>query len=262
MRILVIIPKEWCGKQGLPLLFSLIPQISPANIAPLFMSKFIKISIAAKMLGASLNGVRHMISIHRLVGRKVVQGNREVWEVDIDSVENCKKTYTRRTPTKGVQIRKIRGKYYAPNGYVMIYTPSHPNARCDGYVYEHTLVAEEALGRLLLKGEVVDHINSIRFDNRKENLRVYPDQGTHKRAEYFKPLINRGGDPKVSKLCTGCDKIQPRSHFRPYSHYVDGIELYCQDCRQVAKAEIVKEAQYLYGRREIVGMSFSQISMN
>ncbi len=45
----------------------------------------------------------------------------------------------------------------------------------------HRLVAEQILGRKLLPGEVVHHINSDKRDNRPENIMVFKNQAEHAR---------------------------------------------------------------------------------
>lgn len=65
------------------------------------------------------------------------------------------------------------------NGYNMIYMPQHHRANKDGFVYEHIVVAEEKLGRLLYDEEVVHHINHIRNDNSPDNLMVFATGSDH-----------------------------------------------------------------------------------
>lgn len=64
------------------------------------------------------------------------------------------------------------GRFTDRKGYIYVRAPDHPNANAVGYVFEHRLVMERVLGRLLAPDEVVHHINGIRDDNRPENLQV------------------------------------------------------------------------------------------
>lgn len=80
------------------------------------------------------------------------------------------------------------GRTTDKDGYVLIYMPDHPRARRLGrreprYVLEHILVMEEKLGRPLRPGEVVHHINSVRDDNRPENLQSFLSNADHLRHE-------------------------------------------------------------------------------
>ena len=62
------------------------------------------------------------------------------------------------------------GRRTTSNGYIEVRCPEHPRARRNGYIYEHVLVAEQALGRYLKDGEHVHHLNGIKTDNRPQNF--------------------------------------------------------------------------------------------
>lgn len=79
---------------------------------------------------------------------------------------------------KGVK-RKTGNTVHAGGGYITEHEPHHPRAGDNGYVYQHVLIAERTLGKLLPLKAVVHHINGVRDDNRPENLVVCEDQAYH-----------------------------------------------------------------------------------
>lgn len=67
------------------------------------------------------------------------------------------------------------------NGYIEIYIPQHPNARANGTMLEHRLVAEEKLGRYLKPEETVHHLDENRTNNNPDNLIVFRTTADHTR---------------------------------------------------------------------------------
>lgn len=72
------------------------------------------------------------------------------------------------------------GRTTSGTGYVYTYAPDHPNATEAGYVMEHRLVIEAAIGRHLEPHEEVHHRNHVRDDNRLENLQLTSGVAEHR----------------------------------------------------------------------------------
>lgn len=61
----------------------------------------------------------------------------------------------------------------------MVWKPEHPRAYDDGCIYEHILVAEEKLGRVLKNEEYVHHKDECKTNNNPENLMVFDSNSSH-----------------------------------------------------------------------------------
>ena len=89
-----------------------------------------------------------------------------------------KKGWFKKGQTLGFKNSRWKGGKIKHSNYVLIHAPNHPH-NSYGYVREHRLVMEKHLGRYLIKGEVVHHINHIKNDNRIENLMLFSNQSKH-----------------------------------------------------------------------------------
>lgn len=67
------------------------------------------------------------------------------------------------------------------NGYIMIFSPDHPNKDKNGYYRKHRLIMEKHLGRYLDKQEVVHHIDGDKKNNHLSNLLLLPNESEHKK---------------------------------------------------------------------------------
>ena len=103
------------------------------------------------------------------------------------------------------------GRIIDKDGYALLWTPGHPNARRHThYVFEHRLVMEEVIGRALEPGEVVHHRNANRLDNRPENLRLFARNADHLRHELTGRVPNWTPEGKAKLLRLAEAKRRPR----------------------------------------------------
>ena len=93
-------------------------------------------------------------------------------------------------------------------GYVRVHVPGHHRANANGYVYEHLLVAEAALGRPLCEPHQVHHVSPPRSDNRGCNLVICEDQAYHMLIERRQKALDECGHADWAR-CEYCGEYSP-----------------------------------------------------
>ena len=124
---------------------------------------------------------------------------------------------------------------YICGGYRVVLCPDHPRVldKRTGYVFEHVLIAEKALGRPLEKKHPVHHHNEIRSDNRNQNLVICEDKRYHHLLHRRRRVLLRGGDPNTDKICQTCQKIENVSQFSRSRRTGDGLSGQCRACQSI-----------------------------
>jgi hypothetical protein len=111
--------------------------------------------------------------------------------------------------------------------------PDHPRANKGGYVPEHVLVVENAMGKPLRSGAIPHHANGDPADNRNENLVACHNQAHHMLIHARARIVRAGGRPSLHKICCGCDTLLLKKHFYPNPTTWDGVTSLCRECQRI-----------------------------
>ncbi len=118
-------------------------------------------------------------------------------------------------------------------GYPTLLMPDHPRSNSNGYVLEHIVVAEKALGKPLPPMASVHHINEDRGDCRNQNLVICQDEAYHRMIHARMNIVKAGGNPDRDKVCGRCKRPVPRTDFNKCAARGDGLHDYCKACVKI-----------------------------
>jgi hypothetical protein len=123
-----------------------------------------------------------------------------------------------------------------PKFYIKVLRPEHPRGIANGYVDEHILVAERALGRCLPETAEVHHVNRIRQDNSGSNLVICENKKFHRLLHAREDRLNDTGDLNLRR-CSNCSVVQVLDNFNSDPNNWDGRCGICKSCRTIKRRE-------------------------
>lgn len=105
--------------------------------------------------------------------------------------------------------------------YVVVYQPDHPRAGSKGFVLEHLLVAEKALGRVVPMLAQVHHVDDDGTNNDSSNLVLCENQEYHQLLHRRRRSLEATGNPNNAQ-CYRCrqwdDPDRMMKSVYPHSH--------------------------------------------
>lgn len=137
------------------------------------------------------------------------------------------------------------------NGYIGVYQPDHPRAGPTGYVFEHPLVVERAIGKHISVKHHVHHIDLNESNNANDNLVACEDAAYHKLLHKRQRALDACGNANA-RFCVRCKGHDNQEGMKVYGK--DAVHSACatahtQKCkaRRLAKAKVEEETSATVG---------------
>ena len=111
-------------------------------------------------------------------------------------------------------------------GYRLVRLPDHPHANSRGYVKEHILLVEDAIGKRLPPGAVIHHVDGNRANNADGNLVVCQDQAYHFLLHRRMDALKACGNANWMR-CKYCSSFDDPSNLYVYPDGRKAMHLAC-----------------------------------
>jgi hypothetical protein len=108
------------------------------------------------------------------------------------------------------------GRTTTPGGYVGICLPDHPRAAASGFVLEHIVIAERALGKPLTADHPVHHVDENPANNANTNLVICQSHAYHKLLHQRQRAFDACGDANARR-CVRCKRYDNQDDMRVYA---------------------------------------------
>lgn len=126
---------------------------------------------------------------------------------------------------------------YLMYGYRMVRPDGpHPRANSEGFVFEHILIAERAVGHHLAARHPVHHWNSNRSDNRNENLVVCASHAYHSLLHQRMRAMDACGNANYRK-CAVCKEYDDPANLKFYGRWAVHAQCHAQKQASLVNAK-------------------------
>lgn len=113
--------------------------------------------------------------------------------------------------------------------YKLVKAPAHPKATSNGFVYEHVLVVEAALGHSLPDGAEIHHIDENTRNNAPTNLVACQNDAYHKLLHVRARALAACGNPSWRKCCM-CKRYDDPANLKSKQSGTTGRTFYHNAC--------------------------------